>query len=87
MTKRSNDKITCSDCNYSWYVYQKDVGMNVYECEKCGKINLLDKIMYSEEEVRELLTQRCKHFSTNVKPFNELLMKQDLEWFEQNKKK
>ena len=43
MTKRTNDKITCSDCNYSWYVYQKDVGMNVYECEKCKKINRNEK--------------------------------------------
>ncbi len=43
--------------------------------------------MYSEEEVLELLTQRCKHFGTNVSPFNKLLLKQDLEWFEQNKKK
>jgi hypothetical protein len=45
------------------------------------------KITYSEEEVIEILTKRCKHFGTNVKPFNELLLKQDLEWFEQNKKK
>jgi hypothetical protein len=43
--------------------------------------------MYSEEEVIELLTQRSKHFGTNVKPFQELLLKQDLEWFEQFKKK
>jgi hypothetical protein len=45
------------------------------------------KISYSEEEVVELLTQRSKHFSTNVQPFNQLLLKQDLEWFEQKKKK
>ncbi len=43
--------------------------------------------MYSEEEVIELLTQRSKHFGTNVKPFQELLLKQDLEWFEKFKKK
>jgi hypothetical protein len=45
------------------------------------------KNKYSEEEVLELLTQRCKHFGTNVSPFNKLLLKQDLEWFQQNKKK
>jgi hypothetical protein len=43
--------------------------------------------MYSEEEVRELLTQRSKHWGTSVKPFDKLLLRQDLEWFEENKKK
>jgi hypothetical protein len=43
--------------------------------------------MYSEEEVIELLTARCKHFGTTMTPFRELLLKQDLEWFEENKKK
>jgi hypothetical protein len=43
--------------------------------------------MYSEKEVRELLTQRSKHWGTSVKPFDKLLLRQDLEWFEQNKKK
>ena len=43
--------------------------------------------MYSEEEVIELLTARCKHFGTTLTPFRELLLKQDLEWFEQHKKK
>ena len=43
--------------------------------------------MYSEEEVIELLTQRSKHFGTKRKPFQELLLKQDLKWFEQVKKK
>jgi len=43
--------------------------------------------MYSEKEVIEILTARCKHFGTNVEPFNKLLLKQDLEWFEQFKKK
>jgi hypothetical protein len=42
---------------------------------------------YSEEEVIELLTQRCKCFGTSVSPFNKILLKQDLEWFEQFKKK
>ena len=41
---------------------------------------------YSEEEVIELLTARCKHFGTTLTPFRELLLKQDLEWFEQFKK-
>ena len=45
------------------------------------------KKSYSEEEVKELLIQRCKHFGTSVSPFDKLLLKQDLEWFEQNKKK
>ena len=43
--------------------------------------------MYSEEEVKELLTQRCLHFSTTRKPFQDLLLKQDLDWFEQFKNK
>jgi hypothetical protein len=43
--------------------------------------------MYSEEEVRELLIQRCKHFGTSLSPFDKILLKQDLEWFEQFKKK
>ena len=43
--------------------------------------------MYSEEEVRELLTQRSKHWGISVKPFDKLLLRQDLEWFEQFKKK
>jgi DNA-directed RNA polymerase subunit RPC12/RpoP len=81
MTKRSNDKITCSDCNYSWYVYQKDVGMNVYECEKCGKINLLDKIMYSEEEVCDILFKLTEYFWGHTERMSLR------EWFEQNKKK
>jgi len=42
---------------------------------------------YSEKEVIELLTARCKHFGTTMTPFRELLLKQDLEWFEENKKK
>lgn len=46
-----------------------------------------DKNKYSEEEVIEILTLRCDHFSTTRKPFRDLLLKQDLEWFEQFKKK
>jgi len=42
---------------------------------------------YSEEEVIELLTQRSKHFGTSLSPFDKILLKQDLEWFEQYKKK
>jgi hypothetical protein len=44
------------------------------------------KKVYSEEEVRELLIQRCKHFGTSLSPFDKLLLKQDLEWFEKFKK-
>jgi hypothetical protein len=43
--------------------------------------------MYSEEEVIEVLTQRCKEFGTKNEKFQKLLLKQDLEWFEQFKKK
>ena len=45
------------------------------------------EISYTEEEVRELFIKRAKELSTNSKPFNSLLLKQDLEWFENNKKK
>lgn len=44
------------------------------------------KRMYSEEEVIELLTKRCKHFGTSVSPFDKLLLKQDLDWFNDIKK-
>jgi len=30
-----NDEVTCNYCKHTWYKYQKDVGVNVYECEKC----------------------------------------------------
>jgi len=42
---------------------------------------------YSEKEVIELLTKRSKHFGTSLKPFDKILLKQDLEWFQQYKKK
>jgi hypothetical protein len=45
------------------------------------------KGMYTEEEVKELFINRSKKFSTSVEPFNAILLKQDLDWFEQNKKK
>ena len=44
-------------------------------------------IRYSEEEVRELFQARSKEFSTKHEPFNKLLLKQDMDWFEENKKK
>ena len=43
--------------------------------------------MYSEEEVIEILTQRSKEFGTKNEKFQKLLLKQDLEWFEQFKKR
>jgi len=43
--------------------------------------------MYSEEEVKTILIERNKMFSTKIESFSNLLLKQDLEWFEQNKKK
>jgi hypothetical protein len=45
------------------------------------------KRMYSEEEVIEILTQRCKEFGAKNNNLQKLLLKQDLEWFEQFKKK
>ena len=45
------------------------------------------QISYTEEEVKKLLIARAKEFSTKSEPFNSLLLKQDLEWFENNKKK
>ena len=42
---------------------------------------------YSEEEVREIFKSRAKEFSTKSEPFNSLLLKQDMDWFEENKKK
>jgi ubiquinone biosynthesis protein Coq4 len=42
--------------------------------------------MYSEQEVIQLLTERSKHFGTDLSPFDKLLLKQDLEWFEKFKK-
>ena len=45
------------------------------------------KPLYTEDEVRELIKARAKEFSTNHEPFNSILLKQDLEWFENNKKK
>ncbi len=44
-------------------------------------------ISYSEEEVRQLLIDRAKEFSTSFPSFNNFLLQQDLDWFEQNKKK
>lgn len=49
-------------------------------------ISELEKRSYSEEEVIELLTKRCEHFGTSVSPFDKLLLKQDLEWFNEFKK-
>ena len=64
---------------------------NIYAHVENGVViiekNDKSKISYSEQEVVELLTERCKHFGTSVKPFDKILLKQDLEWFEQNKKK
>ena len=34
----NNDEVNCEYCGNSWYKYQKDVGMNVYECGKCGSL-------------------------------------------------
>ena len=50
-------------------------------------LELNQGIVYTEEEVRNLFIARSKEFSTKSEPFNSLLLKQDLEWFEENKKK
>ena len=42
---------------------------------------------YTEEEVRQLFIDRAKEFSPSSRVFGDFLLKQDLEWFEQNKKK
>lgn len=71
-------------------VYQKALQDNI-ELSFYDGVNLGAKWqaerMYSEEEVVEVLTQRCKEFGTKNEKFQKLLLKQDLEWFEQNKKK
>ena len=54
-----------------------------------GFVTIVEKkpISYTEEEVKQLLIARNKEFSTNNELFNSLLLKQDLDWFENNKKK
>lgn len=48
---------------------------------------LINKIAYTEEEVKQLFISRANEFSPSSKPFGDLLLRQDLEWFENNKKK
>jgi hypothetical protein len=43
-------------------------------------------ITYTEDEVRKIIIKRNREFSTSRKPFSKLLLKQDLDWFEKNKK-
>jgi hypothetical protein len=79
------------------YPISKEGSMWMPSADDCNKANKQEGFiagakwqaerMYSEEEVIELLTQRSKHFGTKRKPFQELLLKQDLEWFKQFKKK
>ena len=45
------------------------------------------KPTYTEEEVSQLFIDRAKEFSPSSRVFGDFLLKQDLEWFEQNKKK
>jgi hypothetical protein len=65
--------------------YQNGVNLSKY-VKKALKMEKEQK-GYSEEEVIELLTQRCKYFGTSLSPFNKILLKQDLEWFEKFKYK
>ena len=52
------------------------------------KINVAKELnIYTEEEVRQLFIDRAKEFSPSSRVFGDFLLKQDLEWFEQNKKK
>lgn len=43
--------------------------------------------LYTEEEVRQLFINRSEKFSSKIKEFREILLKQDLKWFEEIKKK
>ena len=43
--------------------------------------------MYSGKEVRQLFIDGAEEFFSQNKVFGDFLLKQDLEWFEQNKKK
>ena len=72
--KRNNKTCSCDNCFYG-------------RTELTEQLIWQQERMYSEEEVLELLTARCKHFGTTMTPFRKLLLKQDLEWFEENKKK
>ena len=42
--------------------------------------------LYSEEEVRDLFIKHSKDLYTQHSKFSELLLEQDLKWFEENKK-
>ena len=42
--------------------------------------------LYSEEEVRNLFIKHSKDLYTQHSKFSELLLEQDLKWFEENKK-
>lgn len=64
----------------------KSVGLIIQEFIQL-KLKEQDKKKYSEEEVIEILTKRCEALGTENKFFQELLLKQDLEWFENYKKK
>ena len=49
-------------------------------------VNFVQSKFYTEEEVRELFQARSKEFSTKHEPFNKLLLKQDMGWFEKIRK-
>jgi hypothetical protein len=93
LPKNSNGKYSRNEIEKAFELGAKWQAKRMYSDEPKPTIKQVDyvakkqEIMYSEEEVIELLTERCKHFGTSLSPFNKLLLKQDLEWFEQNKKK
>lgn len=50
-------------------------------------LKVKEPITYTEEEVKQLFIDRAEEFSPASKVFGDFLLKQDLNWFEQNKKK
>jgi hypothetical protein len=59
---------------------------NFFNFFKISGLGKLGKIRYSEEEVRELFIKRAVEFSVKHKHFAEMLLKQDMDWFERSKK-
>lgn len=78
----NKEPIICPHCGK----YKRLQGNGVLH-QLCMCKDLKPIITYTEEEVKELLIKRCKEFSTQNEPFNKLLLKQDLDWFDNNKKK
>jgi len=70
------------------WLFEQYVNKSIITIEDIEQAKEMEKKQgYSEKEVIELLTKRSKHFGTSLKPFDKILLKQDLEWFQQYKKK